>query len=310
MSSAIARQQELTTSGAAQTGAALAEAFRRVDRHTPWQLTDTTTLRFPTHHPQGLVLTPDRIFLSSVEILEPTKTHPAPEGRHDRTPGRGRGHLFVMDSGGDLLEDIRLGHGDAYHPGGIDWDGTDVWVPVSEYRPHSSALICAVDATTLEVRRQFEVADHIGGIVKDRQSGHLVGHTWGSRRFVEWNIRGRQLRAWPNGNGLVDYQDGQYAATSAMICAGVATLPQTPSAGGADAAYELGGVALIDIATQRLVHEIPFQRWSTAGHVATRNPFAIRLDGDRLTVRVAPDNGDEGRGTQILTYEAVVRPGR
>ena len=48
--------------------------------------------------------------------------------------------------------------------------------------------------------------------------------------------------------------------------------------------------------------------WSTAGHVATRNPFKMTATGDHLTMRVAPDNGDEGNGTEILTYEATVAP--
>lgn len=306
MSSNGARSDVLVGAGPDVSRSALVEAFRRVDRATTWDHTDTVTLDFPTFHPQGLAITPDRMFLSSVEILEPTRPHGVPGGRHDRTTGEGRGHLFVLDRAGTLLADIGLGDGHTYHPGGIDWDGADVWVPVSEYRPHSVARIHRIDATTLEVREQFEVSDHIGGIVKDQQSGHLVGHTWGSRQFVEWNLQGRELRRWANPDGLVDYQDGQYAATSMMICAGVANLAQHPSAHAAAAPYELGGIALIDITTQQLLHEIPFQRWSAAGHVATRNPFTISAAGDRLTVRVAPDNGDEGSGTQILTYEAHV----
>ena len=40
----------------------------------------------------------------------------------------------------------------------------------------------------------------------------------------------------------------------------------------------------------------------------TRNPMKMTADGDHLTLRVAPDNGDEGNGTEILTYEATVAP--
>lgn len=93
-----------------------------------------------------------------------------------------------------------------------------------------------------------------------------------------------------------------------MLCAGVTNLPQTPSAGGTAATYELGGIALIDLRTRDAVREVPFQQWSTAGHVATRNPFKMAADGDRLTMWVAPDNGDEGNGTEILTYQATVTP--
>ncbi|MEO7059596.1 MAG: DUF6454 family protein, partial [Lapillicoccus sp.] len=67
--------------------AVLAETFRRVDRDTDWQLTDKVALSFPTFHPQGLVVTEDRIFLSSVEILEATTRYATPRDDGDRTPG-------------------------------------------------------------------------------------------------------------------------------------------------------------------------------------------------------------------------------
>lgn len=288
----------------------LVDDFSRVDRNTNWRLTGKLKLDFPTFHTQGIAFTADHIFLSSVQILEPTVKYATPQGGYDRTPGKGIGHLFVMDKDGNLQKDITLGEGDKYHPGGIDFDGTNVWVPVAQYRPNSSAIIYRVDASTLKVSKQFEVPDHFGGIVMDTQTGHLVGNTWGSRRFAEWNLTGRQLRTWENPNSFIDYQDCQYAATSKMLCAGVTNLPQTPAAGGAAGTYELGGIALIDIIKQHVLHDVPFQQWSTAGHVATRNPFKMTADGNRLTMRVAPDNGDEGNGTEILTYEATVTPAR
>ena len=69
-------------------------------------------------------------------------------------------------------------------------------------------------------------------------------------------------------------------------------------------------MALIDIKEQQVARDIPFQKWSTAGHVATRNPFTMTASGNRLTIRltirVAPDKGDEAGGTEILTYEATI----
>ncbi len=286
----------------------LVDDFSRVDRNTNWQLTSTVKLNFPTFHTEGIAFTPAHIFLSAVQILEPTVKYPTPQGGYDRTAGNGIGHLFVMDKAGNLQKDITLGEGDMYHPGGIDFDGTNVWVPVAQYRPNSSAIIYRVDATSFQVTKQFQVPDHFGGIVMDQRTGHLVGNTWGSRRFAEWNLRGKQLKTWDNPNFFIDYQDCQYAATSKMLCAGVTNLPQTPNAGGATATYELGGIALIDISKQTLLRDVPFQKWSTAGHVATRNPFKMTADGNHLTMRVAPDNGDEGNGTEILTYQATVTP--
>jgi len=158
------------------------------------------------------------------------------------------------------------------------------------------------------VNKQFEVKDHFGGIVLDKTTGHLVGNTWGSRRFAEWNLTGKQLNTWDNTNFFIDYQDCQYVPNSKMICGGVTNLPQTPAAGGTTANYELGGMALIDLRSHNVLREVPFQQWSTAGHVATRNPLKLTADGNNLTMWAAPDNGDEGNGTEILTYQATVTP--
>lgn len=284
----------------------LANSFGNVTRNTDWQLTSKVKLSFPTFHTEGIAFSPDHIFLSSVEILEPTVKYPTPQGGYDRTAGKGIGHLFVMDRKGNLQKDITLGEGDMYHPGGIDFDGTNVWVPVAQYRPDSSAIIYRVDAKSLDVHKQFEVKDHFGGIVLDKETGHLLGNTWGSRRFTEWTSTGKELRKWDNPNFFIDYQDCQYVPSRKMLCAGVTNLPQTPTAGGTGATYELGGVAMIDLKSHRVTREIPFQKWSTGGHVATRNPFKMTAAGNHLTMRVAPDNGEEGNGTEILTYEASV----
>lgn len=295
-----------TGNGAPDT--TLADAFSAVDRNTKWQQTGSLKLNFPTFHTEGIAFTDDHIFLSSVQIIEPTVKFPTPQGGFDRTPGKGVGHLFVMDKAGNLQKDIVLGEGDMYHPGGIDFDGTNVWVPVAQYRPNSSSIIYRVDAATLDVQKQFEVQDHFGGIVMDQRTGHLLGNTWGSRRFAEWNLHGKELSTWKNPDNFIDYQDCQYTAVSKMLCAGVTNLPQTPAAGGPSATYELGGMALIDIQSHSVLNDVPFQKWSAGGHVATRNPFKMTASGNHLTMRVAPDNGDEGNGTEILTYEADVVP--
>ena len=130
------------------------------------------------------------------------------------------------------------------------------------------------------MHKQFEVKDHFGGIVMDKQTGHLVGNTWGSRRFAEWDLQGKQLATWENPNFFIDYQDCQYVPNSRMLCAGVTNLPQTPAAGGTGATYELGGMAMIDLKSRSVIRDVPFQQWSTAGHVATRNPFKMTADGE------------------------------
>ena len=47
------------------------ERFLACDRNTRWQLEDSIPFKFPTYHPQGLVVTENYVFLSSVEVTEP-----------------------------------------------------------------------------------------------------------------------------------------------------------------------------------------------------------------------------------------------
>ena len=248
----------------------------------------------------------DRIYLSSVEIIEPTVRYPEPVDGYDRTPGKGIGHLFVLDRDGQLLKDIVISDGHRYHPGGLDYDGEFLWLPVAEYRPNSSADIYRIDPTTYDVTKLFTVSDHIGGVVRDQETGHLVGQSWGSRRFYDWTVRGRQKGFWLNENHFIDYQDCEYVASRKALCSGVTGLPAQP---GAATGYELGGLAMIDLRDRhRILHEVPLQLWSTAGHVITRNPTDLDADGSHLTLYAAPDDSGEAAGTQILVYEADVTP--
>jgi hypothetical protein len=286
----------------------LVRAFENVSRTTNWTKTGSLRLGFDTHHPQGMEVIGDRIYLSSVEIIERPEKYPEPVDGHDRSPGRGVGHLFVLEKDGTLVKDVVLGQGDMYHPGGLDVDGDGtVWVPVAEYRPDSRAVIYRLDPQTLEPRKMFTVEDHVGGVVRDQETGRLVGQSWGSRRFYEWSTTGRQKARWLNDSHFVDYQDCEYVATRKTLCSGIAALPAQPGAG---TPYELGGFALLDLRTRSISHEVPVQLWSTAGHVVTRNPTDIDAAGDRLTMYAAPDDFGEGNDTEILTYEATVTPMR
>ena len=285
---------------------ALVQTFDNVSRNTAWTRTATLDLDFETHHPQAMEVVGDRIYLSSVEIIEPTVRYPEPVDGYDRTPGKGIGHLFVLDRDGQLLKDIVISDGHRYHPGGLDYDGEFLWLPVAEYRPNSSADIYRIDPTTYDVTKLFTVSDHIGGVVRDQETGHLVGQSWGSRRFYDWTVGGRQKGFWLNENHFIDYQDCEYVASRKALCSGVTGLPAQP---GAATGYELGGLAMIDLRDRhRILHEVPLQLWSTAGHVITRNPTDLDADGSHLTLYAAPDDSGEAAGTQILVYEADVTP--
>ena len=287
-------------------GSALAADLTRIDRSATWQQVSRLDLDFATYHPEGLVVAGNRIYLSSTQIIEPTVTYPTPVNGYDRTAGKGVGHLFVMNRRGQLLKDIVLGHGEVYHPGGIDFDGRNVWVPVAQYRPNSTAEIDRVDVRTLQVTRQLRVDDHIGGVVYDKTRHLLVANSWGSRTFYDLRLDGSVVKKWANPQNLLDFQDCQYVPAGKMACGGVTALPQSPAAGGTTAAYELSGVALLDLRKHRLINAVPFQTFSAAGHVMTRNPVKLKATGRRLTMYAAPDNGKDVAGTQLFTFTTTL----
>ena len=281
----------------------LVEAVRQLDRSTPWQLVDRIPLDFETYHPQGFAVVGDKLFMSSVEVIEPPVRYPEPdEDGYDRSPGRGVGHVFVMTREGELIRDIVIGEGPdgtIYHPGGIDYDGRNIWVPVAEYRPDSDAIVYRIDPKTYEITEEFGYRDHVGGVVVDRVTHEVHGVTWGSRRMVRWDWRGRVRDVDLNGSHFIDYQDCAYVAHRKQLCSGVAGLA-TASGG----SYELGGLALIDLRDNEIVHELPVVGFSAAGHSITRNPVLVELDGDTVRLTAAPDDGEEVAGTELLVYEA------
>ncbi|MEU5853587.1 DUF6454 family protein [Saccharopolyspora shandongensis] len=287
-----------TTAQAKPQDPPLVRAVSEVDRSTQWNLVNKIKLDFPTYHPQGFARVGDRMFLSSVEIIEAPVKYPQPVDDYDRTPGKGRGHVFVLDLQGRLLQDILLGEGTVYHPGGIDADGTSLWVPVAEYRPNSASIVYRIDLANLRVHEAFRVSDHVGGVVADPETGKLHGVSWGSRTMYTWSGKGQEIDRRPNPSHFIDYQDCAFAESRAMLCTGITEYP-TPSGG----KFGLGGVALIDLTSQDIRHEAPIQQWSTAGHVATRNPVHLEAEADRLRMWAAPDDGEEANGTEILIYE-------
>lgn len=276
----------------------IVDAVSRLHRGTQWEMVRRIPLNFPTHHPQGLSFAGEYIFLSSVEVLD------SPLNVFDpirSTPGRGVGHMYVLDRRGKLVRDIVIGEGDMYHPGGIDFDGVNIWVPVGEYRPGANSIMLSVDPNTFAVSERFRVSDSIGWAISDRESGTIYGGNWGSRKFYAWTKDGQEIEHWNNPSSFIDYQDCQFAGNGLAFCSGIAVLPQSTDKG----MYELGGIAIVDFLNHRITHETPVQVFSEAGHVLTRNPFALTLESDDLFLHVAPDDGFDVSGTELLTFKAA-----
>lgn len=274
----------------------LSERFQNLTRNTKWEQKEQIDLQFNNYHSQGMVRIGDLFYLSSVELIEKTVKYDLPRGGYDRTPGKGIGPLFVFDKQGKLLQDILLGEGNIYHPGGIDFDGKMIWVPVAEYRPNSQSIVYQVDPAAMKAEEAFRVDDHIGGLVCNGQNGNLIGNSWGSRKFYEWNKKGRQMLVKENPSHFVDYQDGQYAGQGKMILSGISELSTLAID---SKPYELGELALIDMNTLATIHEVPITEFTQQGHVITRNPVFMEMSGQELRLYAVPDD-DNG---SLLVYE-------
>jgi len=250
---------------AADRLSALTERVTALTRDAAWKLTASVPIAFRTFHPQGMVKVGDTFFVSSVEV-------------RNRNSGEGTGHLFRIDKSGRLVTDLRLGEGALYHPGGIDYDGQSLWVPVAEYRADSRSIVYRVNPETMKATEVLRFADHIGAIVHNTDDHTLHGVSWGSRRFYRWTL-GRdgtvtnadtppeRLRTM-NTSHYLDYQDCKYAGQRRMLCSGVTELRQT----GATSPFRLGGIDLIDLRDGRPVHQAPVLLWTSGGLDMTHNP--------------------------------------
>lgn len=267
----------LVASPAAQSEPALAARVRQITRTTTWTPAATIPIAFPTFHPQGMVKIGDAFFVSAV----------------DRT--RGVGHLFKIDISGHLAGDLSLGEGTIYHPGGIDYDGKAIWVPVAEYRPDSHAIVYRVDPAAMKATEVLRFADHLGAVVHDIDDDTLHAVSWGSRRFYRWPLdrNGRvaaagmpEKPATINPSHYVDYQDCHYAGGHLMLCAGVAALRPSTAA----PAFRLGGLELVDLIEGRPVHQVPVLLWTPGGLSMTENPFWMETTSAGLRAYFMPED--------------------
>jgi hypothetical protein len=262
-------------------------------RDTTWKHVASVPLAFRAHHPQGLVRVGDTFVISSVEIRRPTRRLAQPVGGHDRDTGEGVGHLFKADAAGTLVADLPLGEGALYHPGGIDFDGTHVWVPVAEYRPNSRSIVYRVDPRTMRAQEVTRVPDHIGAIVHTTDDGRLHGVSWGSRRLYTWTldrhgrVAGQALRRL-NPSHYVDYQDCKYVGGRRMLCTGIAGLRRTPEA----APFWLGGLDLVSLDDGRPVHQAPLLLWTRGGLNMARNAAWFEASGADVRGYFVPEDGE------------------
>jgi hypothetical protein len=287
----------------------LGERVMKLTRGTQWKPVSSTPINFLTHHPQGMVKIGDTMFVSSVEIKVPTKRFPQPVDGYDRDTGEGVGHLFKIDSKGNLIAEIKLGEGSIYHPGGIDYDGRYIWVPVAEYRPNSRSIVYRVDPETMQATEMFRYADHVGGLVRDTDDNSLHGVSWGSRRFYRWPLdsNGKPTNAdvapeksrTLNTSHYLDYQDCKYVGSHRMLCSGVTELRVTPEA----PVFRLGGLDIVNLTDGRPLFQTPVLLWSPSGFDMTHNPVWMEASDAGVRGYFMPEDDK----STLYVYEAEVK---
>jgi hypothetical protein len=165
-------------------------------------------LKGPTHHVQGIDTDAKRLWVTSVD-----------------TPRRkGYLHEFSMMTG-ESLRVVEIQDAERFHPGGIASGAKSLWVPVAEYRAHSSSVIQRRSMRTLEIEFQFPVPDHIGCIAVTPE--FLIGGNWDSRDFYVWNHRGELVRkiASTTSNAYQDMKfDSKYIVASGLLAGGAGAI--------------------------------------------------------------------------------------
>ena len=299
----------LSASVLADDRATVAERVLELTRDAVWTRVAEVRLGFRTFHPQGLVKIRDTFYVSSVEVRVPTRRYPAPVDGYDRDTGEGVGHLFKVDMTGRLVADLTLAAGAVYHPGGIDYDGRHIWVPLSEYRPNSHSIVYKIDPETMHATEVFRFPDSIGAIVHNTDDRTLHGASWGSRRFYRWTLdaAGRVTNAGTaperlrtlNPSHYVDYQDCKYVGSRRMLCTGLADFRQTA----ASPPFRLGGLELISLADGRPIHQVPVPLWTASGLDMTHNPVWIEPSPSGLRAYFLPEDDS----STLYVYEVKAK---
>ncbi|MBX3257895.1 MAG: hypothetical protein KF862_27440 [Chitinophagaceae bacterium] len=268
--------------------------FNQLRQDVSWQLVDSVPLHFTTYHTQGLTRAGNFYFLSSVKVNRWPKKYPAPVDGFDRDPGDGTGYLFKFGMDGRLTDSVCLGENGLYHPGGIDFDGTYIWVPVCEYRPFGKSFIYRVHPETLEAVLVATLPDAIGAVAYNRATNELTGMNWGSRVFYKWKIRYtkgtpraelQKEKGTNNPHFYVDFQDCNYAGNNKMICSGLRVYKNVQ-----DVPIRLGGLELIDMDDYTAGLQLPVNKYTGKGIIITNNPFYIEEANGMLQYYFIPED--------------------
>ena len=154
-------------------------------------LAETTPLNGTLYHVQGLAVDGAHVWVTSV----------------DKDGHKGYLHEFNRKTG-RLERQVDLTDGPRFHAGGISSSAESIWVPVAEYRAHSSAIIEEIDKRTLTIKRKLAVSDHLGCVAFT--GSELLAGNWDTRQLYVLDLSGHVKRVFDNPSAN-QYQDIKFA---------------------------------------------------------------------------------------------------
>ncbi|ACR79688.1 MULTISPECIES: DUF6454 family protein [Kosmotoga] len=138
-------------------------------------------LPFITYHVQGLAVTDEHYYLSSVDEIH------------------NKGWLWKIDrSSLEIVKVLDLTNENAIgeltiHVGGIYHDGNYLWAPAAGYRRESPTIIFKIDPETMEIADKINFGDHIGAVASNGKD-RLYLANWDSLYIYITDLSGKVIK--------------------------------------------------------------------------------------------------------------------
>ena len=268
-----------------------------------WQLIGSVDLKFDTYHPQGMLKVGDTFYITTVKVDRRPRYSRQGKQVSVMDEGAGKGYLMQFDADGNLLKRIELCEGAIFHPGGMDFDGRYIWVPITKYYPYSRSLIVRVEARTHQVEKVCYVDDSIGAIIHDSDNNILVGANWDADEFLTWQLDGKLRvkdaelpaaeRRHANTAKHLAIQDSKYIGDGKMVGFGLKS----------SAKGRIGGFDVIDTRTFEKLRSADIELRTPRKAIVSGNPSTIEIVGDKMRLYFAPEDNK----TTLYIYQTQIK---
>ena len=283
-------------------GKRVAKALMSTDPNE-WQLVESIDLKFDTYHPQGMLKVDDTFYITTVKVERRPRYTRQGKQVSVMDEGTGKGYLMQFDAGGNLLKCIELCEGSIFHPGGMDFDGRYIWVPITKYYPYSRSLIVRVDVRSHQVEKVCYVDDSIGAIIHDTDNNILVGANWDADEFLTWQLDGKLRvkdaeltaaeRRHANTAKHLAIQDSKYIGGGKMVGFGLKNGPKG----------RVGGFDVIDTQTFEKLRSADIELRTPRKSIVSGNPSTIEIVGDKMRLYFAPEDNK----TTLYIYQTQIK---